>query len=252
MPLSYGAGPSTRKPMVRALAGAGLLALAVFVAFTTRRPARVSPTPAPPSATIAPARSAPPPSTLLSPRPSPARGVPKPPPITAPPKAPLLRVESDVPGASVFVDRRFVGKAPVDVSDVTPGPHRVHVSAEGFEMQAEEIEIGEAPVVVSARFKDIRLAEAIDVIHKHGIGSCRGRLSATPSGLRFEASAAKDSWSAPLQDLERFEVDYLKNTLRLSLRGGRSYTFTTDAKSADPLLVFQQKVDKARKRISAN
>jgi hypothetical protein len=147
------------------------------------------------------------------------------------------------------LDRRFVGKAPVDVREIAPGPHRLNVSAEGHDMYAEEIEIGPEPRTVSVRFKEVRLDESLPVVHKHGLGSCRGVLRADPGGLGFEAEGGRDSFQAPLSDLERFEVDYLKKTLRVSLRGGRGYNFTVDGKSADPLLVFQKKVDKARKRL---
>ncbi len=153
-----------------------------------------------------------------------------------------------MPGASVFVDRRFVGRAPVDVTDVTPGTHRVNVSADGYEMQVEDVDLRDGPVLVSARFKEVRLDESVEAIHKHGMGSCRGRLRATPQGLAYEAD--KDSFQAPLADLARFEVDYLKKNLRVSLRGGRTYNFTTDAPNADPLLAFQQRVSAARSRLA--
>ena len=151
--------------------------------------------------------------------------------------------------ASVFVDRRFVGKAPVEISDVSPGPHRVNVSAEGFPMHAEEVEIGSEPRTITVRFNEVRLDESLAVVHKHGVGSCPGVLRASPEGLRFEAASGKDSFRAPFAEVARLEVDYLKKTLRVSLSGGRSYNFTVEGQSADPLLVFQQKVEAARKRL---
>jgi hypothetical protein len=154
-----------------------------------------------------------------------------------------------VPDASVFVDRRFVGKAPVDVTDVSPGSHRLNVSADGYAMHAEEVEIGAEPRTISVRFHEIRLDEALAVIHKHGVGSCQGMLKASPDGLTFQATSGKDSFRAAFPDLARFEVDYLGKVLRLSLRGGRSYNFTVEGASADPLLEFQQKVDAVRKRL---
>ena len=56
----------------------------------------------------------------------------------APPAAPradavTLVVESDVPGASVFVDRQFVGTAPVTLKDLAPGAKRINLSADGFD-----------------------------------------------------------------------------------------------------------------------
>jgi hypothetical protein len=161
-----------------------------------------------------------------------------------------LHVEADVPDASVFVDRRFVGKAPVDMRDLAPGPHHVNVSADGYAMHAEDVEIGAEPRAVSVRFTEIRLDESLAVVHKHAVGSCQGILKAGPSGLSFEAKSGKDAFQAPFADLTRFEVDYLNKTLRVSLRGGHSYNFTIAGASADPLLVFQQAVDAVRKRLA--
>ncbi|MGH9459769.1 MAG: PEGA domain-containing protein, partial [Vicinamibacteria bacterium] len=44
-----------------------------------------------------------------------------------------LRVESDVPGASVFVDRRYIGTTPLTVDDLGPGRYDLTVSAEGYD-----------------------------------------------------------------------------------------------------------------------
>jgi hypothetical protein len=167
--------------------------------------------------------------------------------VTAP--APL-HVEADVADASVFVDQRFVGKAPLDIRDVTPGSHRVHVSAEGFEMQAEDVVVGDVPVLVSVRFREVRLDEEVEVIHRHGLGSCRGTQRATPSGIAFVAAGGKDSFEAPRVHLRPLEVDYLKKSLRISTTAGRSWNFTTDAANADALLVFQQKTTKAFARLA--
>jgi len=237
--------PPKRSPTPRIVALAALAAIALgLAAWLTigRPPERSTPTPTAKASPAARSRPAPPPSPpreAAEPRPAPS----------AASRAAVLRVEADVPDASVFIDHRFVGKAPVDVRDVKPGPHRLNVSAEGHEMYAEEIEVGEEPRTVSVRFTEVRLDESMAVVHKHGLGSCRGLLRADPGGLAFEAEGGRDSFRGPLGDLERFEVDYLKRSLRVSWRGGRSYNFTVDGRSADPLLVFQQKVDKARKRL---
>jgi hypothetical protein len=244
--------PRRREPILFVAALALVLAVAAgallyfYFRWSAARTA-VRPTP---SATRPPATAPAAPAATARTEPS-ARPTPRPRPTKAPvapaPRAPRLRVESDVPGASVFVDRRFVGKAPVDITDVTPGTHRINVSADGYEMQAEDVDLRDEAVVLSVRFKEVRLDETLEVVHKHGMGSCRGRLRATPQGISFEAE--KDSFSAPLADIERFEVDYLKKNLRLSLRGGRTYNFTTDASSADPLLAFKQKVAAAQARL---
>ncbi|HEX9187671.1 MAG TPA: PEGA domain-containing protein, partial [Vicinamibacteria bacterium] len=158
--------------------------------------------------------------------------------------AATLHVDSDVPGANVFLDRKFLGTTPVETTDFVPGPHRLNVSAEGYEMYGEQVDLATGPNRFTIRFKEVRLDERVDVVHKHGVGSCRGRLVATPAGIRYEADKASDSFDLPLASLEPVRVDYLKKTLRVKQRGGRTWNFTGD--SADALLVFQKGVEKAR------
>ncbi|MCG6920296.1 MAG: PEGA domain-containing protein [Acidobacteria bacterium] len=162
-------------------------------------------------------------------------------------EGPRLRVETDVPGAQVFLDREFQGEAPVTVRDVALGEHRLNVSVEGYEMHAETIDVVPGTNEFIVRFKEVRLDEAIAVKHKHGVGSCQGRLVATIEGLRYETDHEKDRFSAPFSALEPLEVDYLKKNLRVQIRGGRKYNFTAD--DPDDLLTFQQKVEAARDRL---
>jgi hypothetical protein len=235
----------SRAPLVAALAVLAVAGLALVIWLSNRRePPRPGRPPRPSSAT----KASPPPARPTSlPSASPLREASPRPDRTA--RLPPLRVEADVADASVFVDRRFVGKAPVDVRDISPGPHRLNVSADGYSMHAEEIEIGAEPRTISVRFTEVRLDESVAVIHKHGVGSCQGVLKASPEGLSFEAASGKDSFRVPFPELARFEVDYLKKSLRVSQKGGRSYNFTVEAPSADPLLVFHQKVEAVRKRL---
>jgi hypothetical protein len=158
-----------------------------------------------------------------------------------------LRVESDVPDASVFLDRKYLGKTPVEVEDVESGPHRLNVSAEGYEMYAETIEVTGEAREVKVRFKEIKLDESVAVAHKHGLGSCEGRLVATVEGLRYQTTKTEDAFSVPLGGIEELSVDYLKSSLRLRLRNGRTYNFS--GKRADALLSFQKKVEAASRRL---
>jgi hypothetical protein len=158
-----------------------------------------------------------------------------------------LRIDSDVPGANVFLDRKFLGTTPVETRDVTPGSHRLNVSAEGYEMYGETIEVEKGRQAVMVRFKEVRLDEKLAVVHKHGMGSCRGTLLATTAGLRYDTTDSGDAFQAPFSGLEPLQVDYLKKNLRLKLRGGKTYNFTAD--SADQLLSFQKAVEAARKRL---
>ena len=161
--------------------------------------------------------------------------------------SPSLSVRADVLGAQVFLDRKFLGQAPVTVTDVEPGRHRINVSADGYEMYAEDVEIGAGMNELAVSFKEVRLDESLAVKHKHGLGSCGGRLGATPEGLRYETDNEKDAFSVSFSDLGPLEVDYLDKNLRVKTRGGRTYNFT--AESADDLLVFQKAVEAARERL---
>jgi hypothetical protein len=163
-----------------------------------------------------------------------------------------LRVEADVPDADVFVDRVYKGKAPLVLTDVAPGSHRINVSAEGYDGYAETVEVTGQSQSLAVRFKQVRLAASLDVVHKHGIGSCRGRLSATPAGLRYAPTKGDDAFDVPLSLVEALDADYLKKQLTVKLRGGRTYNFTEPAGSADALVSFQQAVAKAQSRLAAS
>ena len=160
-----------------------------------------------------------------------------------------LRIDTDVPGAQVFIDRRFIGAAPVTAEDITPGTHQLNVSAEGFESIAMPIEVEAGQRDLMVRFREVRLDSAIDVVHRHGIGSCRGRLIATPAGIRYDTSNKGDAFATPLLTLETFQVDYLEKNLRVTLPKGRQFNFTDPEGSADRLFVFHRDVERARERL---
>jgi len=167
------------------------------------------------------------------------------------PEPPGLRVEADVADADVFVDRVYKGKVPLLLTDLAPGPHRLNVSAEGYDGYAETLEVTGESQNVAVRFKQVRLAAGLEVVHKHGLGSCRGRLSATPAGLRYAPAKGDDGFDVPLSSVERLDTDYPKKQLAVKLRGGRNYNFTEPEGKADALVSFQQAVAKAQSRLAA-
>jgi hypothetical protein len=232
-------GPSTRETE-RALAD-------------LERPAP-APTPAPPP----PPREEPPPPPAPEPVRRPRAAAPRPAPEPVAPAAPaapsptgILRVDSDVPGANVFVDRQYVGTTPFSASDLPPGQHRVNVSAEGFEGFAETVELSaDKPVEITVRFKEVKLSETLAVVHKHGIGSCEGMLVADLQGLRYDTKDRDDRFLLAYGDVETFEVDYLKKNLRIKKRGGKTYNFTDKQPNADALLVFHRNVEKAKAKLA--
>jgi len=160
-----------------------------------------------------------------------------------------LRIDSDVAGAQVFIDRQFIGAAPITTTDVTPGTHQINVSATGYEQYAQSIDLAPGSRDVMVRFKEVRLDAKAEVVHKHGVGSCRGTLVATPQGLRYDTTNKGDAFTVPLTNLEIFEVDYLEKNLKVKIKGGKQYNFTDVNGNADSLFVFQRDVDKARQRL---
>jgi hypothetical protein len=237
-------GEGRRTLVLALLVVAAAMAAAGAVWLLVRRPPE-----GPKGPPVAPrARAAPSPSATPTAAAPEARATPRAEPRPATP-APTRRVDSDVPGANVFLDRKLLGTTPVETRDFAPGPHRLNVSAEGYEMYGETVELRAGPNALTIRFKEVTLDERIDVVHKHGMGSCRGRLVATTAGLRYEADKAGDSFQVPLRSLEPLQVDYLKKNLRVKQRGGKAWNFT--AESADALLVFQKTVEKARQRLAS-
>ncbi len=164
-------------------------------------------------------------------------------------EAAVLQIEADVPGAQVFIDREFVGTAPITAENITPGTHQLNVSAQGYDGIAMPIEVTPGRREISLRFREVRLDSTIDVVHRHGVGSCRGRLVATSAGIRYDTENKDDPFSAALLDLETFQVDYLAKNLRVRLPKGRQFNFTDPEGNADRLFVFHRDVERARERI---
>jgi hypothetical protein len=160
-----------------------------------------------------------------------------------------LHIDSDVPGAQVFIDRNFLGETPIIADNIEPGKHQLNVSAPGYDGVSEAIEVAAGARDLMITFKEVRLNASLDVVHRHRFGSCKGQLIATPRGLRYDTTNADDAFVATLADIDRFEIDYLQKNLRVEVKKGRRYDFTDPQGNADHLFVFHRDVDKARVRI---
>jgi hypothetical protein len=247
------------------LIGAAAVALlgVVFLAVTMMTRPKPEPKAAPPQARTEPPATAVAPKPVgpekeaeapaASPRPRPRREKPAAPePAPPPPAGPTLVVDSDVPGASVFIDRNYVGTTPLRTTEVTAGSHQMNASVTGEEGLVQAIEIAASgETAITLRFREVRLDASVAVVHKHAMGSCEGRLAASPAGLRYETSNKKDAFSIPMQGLEVFEIDYLKKELKVKQKGGKSWNFTDRSENADKLFVFHRDVMKAREKLAA-
>ena len=243
----------------------GVALVGVVLALSLRHNMR-GPEPAPaPTATAPPA---PPPAATASSAPAAETPSVAPSTATARPRAPrtptaatpeaapapaatgvVLQVQSDVAGASVFLDREYVGTTPLTLQNLTTGTKRINVTAEGHEGYADTIELTEGTNTVNVEFRRVRLNASVPVVHKHGMGSCQGTLSASVRGLTYDSTNKGDTFVVTFDEIDQFDVDYMKKNLRIRRRGGKTWNFTNE--SADALFVFHRDVSKAREKLAS-
>ena len=171
-------------------------------------------------------------------------------PAPAAPTLASLTLETDVPGASVFIDRQFVGNTPLSLDKLEPGTKRVQITATGFDSVQKTIDLDPGPNAITIRVKEVSLNARTPVVHKHGMGSCEGTLTATLDGLRYETSNKGDAFTLPYAQVETFAVDYLQKNLRVKQKGGKTWNFTDKNDNADALFVFHRDVEAARKKLA--
>jgi hypothetical protein len=241
----------SNRPIVIVVAGLLVIAAAVTYFYVNAKPPVVAPSPSPRAA--APVRSASPTPAVerpSNPSPKPATKPVEPSPTPEPsPTTGTLLIQSDVPDTSVFVDRVFLGTAPATATGLAPGPHRLNLSATGYEGFVDTIEVEPGTHTFAYSFKEIKLDASVAVIHKHAVGSCSGTLRATPKGLSYDTPNKSDAFSASLTDLETFTMDYLEKKLTVKIKGGKTFNFADADGDVNRLFLFHKGVDKARQRL---
>jgi hypothetical protein len=203
-------------------------------------PKKNEPVPTPAKPAVEAPRKAAPKSTEAEPATPPAPA----------PKLASLRLETDVPGASVFIDRQFVGNTPLSLDKLEPGSKRVQITATGFDSVQKTIDLNPGPNTITIRVKEVSLNAKASVVHKHGMGACEGQLSATLDGLRYDTQNKGDAFALPYAQVETFVVDYLQKNLRVKQKGGKTWNFTDQNDNADTLFVFHRDVEAARKKLA--
>ena len=236
--------------------GALTLMVALGAVFLIREDDEPAPAPtataaSPPAPRIVPKKIGPVAETPRKTAPKKAEPKPVEPAAPVAPTLASLRLVSDVPGASVFLDRTFVGNTPLTLVDLEPGTRRVQLTATGFDSVQKTIELVPGSNQITIRIKEVTLDVRTPVVHKHGIGSCEGTLTASLDGLQYVTSNKGDAFTLSYAQLEAFTVDYLQKNLRVKQRGGKTWNFTNKADTADPLFVFHRDVDAARKKLAA-
>lgn len=231
--------------------------VAIFISTSNRRepePA-AAPAAAPAPAPVVRKAEPPPPAPAAEPA-APRKAAPKPAApapaavVEAAPTLATLTLESDVPGASVFIDRQFVGTTPLTLDKLAPGSKQLQLTADGFDSVQRTVDLAAGPNAVTVRIKEVRLNAKVPVVHKHAMGSCNGTLSATVDGLQYETSNKGDAFTLTYAQAEQFAVDYLQKNLRVKQRGGKTWNFTDKNDNADALFVFHREVEAARKKLA--
>ena len=233
---------------------AGLVVGVVFVLRDRPEPPAES-TEAPAAPRIVPKKNEPVPTPAMPVAEAPRKAAPKeapaePAPVPVAPKLASLKIETDVPGASVFIDRQFVGNTPLSLDKLEPGSKRVQITATGFDSVQKTINLDPGANAITIRVKEVSLNARTGVVHKHGMGSCEGQLSATLDGLRYDTQNKGDAFALPYAQVETFVVDYLQKNLRVKQKGGKTWNFTDKNDNADALFVFHRDVEAARKKLA--
>jgi hypothetical protein len=246
------------------LALAGLVVVAAIVFFALRKPAEAprsaAPAVPPPAAAPPPVAKAEPSATApAEPAPAPRKSAApkKAEPVPAAPAAPAatlatLVLDSDVAGASVFVNREYVGTTPLRLEKLEPGSKQLKLTADGYEGIERTVNLNAGENPITMRFREVRLNKRIAVNHKHGVGGgCEGTLVATLDGLAYETTNKGDAFNLPYAQVETVAVDYIEKNLRVKQKGGRTWNFTDKAAAnADALFVFHRDVEAARKKLA--
>jgi hypothetical protein len=203
--------------------------------------------PAPPPAAATPASAAEPATR----KPMARKATSAPEPLPSAPTTATLMLETDVPGASVFINRQYVGVTPLTLEKLEPGEKQFKLTAEGFDgiERKVDLKIGDNPLTL--RFKEVRLNQQIQVTHKHAMGSCEGTLTATLDGITYDTPNKNDAFKLVYSQVDTFVVDYLEKNLKLKQKGGKQWNFTDkNAENADKLFVFHREVEAARKKLA--
>ena len=233
------------------------VSLGVVFMSTRKNKAPEAPIEAPAAAPVAApvARRAEPPAPAAEPAAPKAVAPKKAAPVAAPvaeaaPTLATLTLETDVPGASVFIDRQFVGNTPLTLDKLEPGSKRLQLTATGFDSVQKTVELVAGPNSVTIRIKEVSLSAKVPVVHKHGMGSCNGTLIATIDGLKYDTDNKGDAFTITYAQAEQFAVDYLKKNLQVKQKGGKTWNFTDKNDNADALFVFHREVEAARKKLA--
>ena len=141
------------------------------------------------------------------------------------------------------------GTEPVERCPIHEGRNLLNTFARLFGRGDRDSDAREpaAPAPIPLSLPD---GQVVIVSHDHLLGSCRGRLVADDDGVRFQTTH-RDAFAVAYQDIELFELDPGRRTLRIRPRGRRRYNFTPDAGADGALPAFHAAVLQLRASLVA-
>ena len=143
------------------------------------------------------------------------------PPSAASPARGGIEVATDPAGADVRIDGATLGRAPVSLSGISPGPHTVAVSLPGFSSAELRLVLPPGPIPVPLQFTLLPMETSLQV-------------ASEPSGARVSVDG-KVVGTTPLETLA---VAPGLRSVEIRYKGFRPWTQTVEARAGDkiPLL----------------
>jgi TonB family protein len=132
-----------------------------------------------------------------------------------------IEVATDPGGADVRIDGAAMGRAPLSLSGLSPGPHTVTVSLQGFSAAELRLVLPPGPIPVPLQFTLHPMETSLQV-------------ASQPSGARVSV----DGKRVGTTPLEALAVSPGLRTIEISYKGFRPWTQTVEARAGDtiPLL----------------
>ena len=118
-----------------------------------------------------------------------------------------LRVKTDVAEVQVLLDGQEAGQAPITVTPVPAGRHRVTLMKAGYEDHVEEVEV--QPGVTARMFVVMKrsavplppLPASYRALHQHRAGACLGNLTVIAEAVDYRSDDGKDVFHIPIRDI---------------------------------------------------
>ena len=118
-----------------------------------------------------------------------------------------IRIKTDVSEVKVWLDGQEAGQAPLTISPVPPGSHRITLMKPGYEDHVEEVQVQPGGIVklfVVMKRSAVVLPELpaqFRVVHQHRSGSCEGTLTVSAEALDYRSDDGKDVFHIPIASI---------------------------------------------------